>query len=710
MAESLGAAVLTVSVDDQQFQAGLQRVQQSAAQAGGALTRNLGGAQAGQSLTGLTIKLNSLQQELQQVTIGTKRFNELRREIEATQKALNNANGIGAGAGVLGQLATGLAGLGVGAAVGSFFKGSIDAAVELETITRKLSNTLGAQGAGAALAYTRGLSDQLGLSFKTLAGSFGSFTAAATAANMPLEDQKALFGAVSKAAQALGLSNDEINGSLLALQQVASKGTVQMEELRGQLGERLPIAFAATAQGLGVTQTQLIKLVESGKLTAQQFFPALTKGLNDLTSASSGTATAAQNFQKLANAWDDLQTSFGKNLLPKVTEQVQLLTELLNSLKIPAEANQLGLGGLFGNLGLVPDQAIQAVAAVRALKEEYKLTDQQARALFYDAANKAGMKMTGTGFLPDARALEETLKKLPGLAAEFQAKWGGGNKDLLKQKQILGELTDLATKRYAKQSQEVSQVMAVNKLIQTGKDDITKAYGLYQQLRDPKIGASSTQINDAAELVKKSYGAFREVMVEGAKEVASILETAVQRLTSARLSYADLLGSKDKGLNQFLNPEQQQLRLRNATASLGTELERSITIGTQLLKEQGISLDKSLIEGLRSIIAGAQGKPQTVGSINGKPIQSVVNPNITADNLKTVQDFIGGVLTEYNARQSVQDTQAKVNEINAALLGVNQDLAKQVSRLADKNWAVSVNVAADGSVKTFGDLLPAALQ
>ena len=272
MAESLGAAVLTVSVDDQQFKAGLNRVQAQAER---------GAADIGQAFS---------------------------------------------------RVGSVIAGLGVGVSLGALFKGAVDSAIELETITRKLSNTLGPQGAGGAIAFTKGLSDQLGLSFKTLAGGFASFTAAATAANVPLEQQKALFAAVAKAGQSLGLSNDEINGSLLALQQIASKGTVQMEELRGQLGERLPIAFAAAAKGLGITQQQLIKLIESGKLTSAQFFPAITKGLNDLTKGTGGLETSAQSLQKFQNAWDELQTALGTNLLPTATEKINILTEALKGL------------------------------------------------------------------------------------------------------------------------------------------------------------------------------------------------------------------------------------------------------------------------------------------------------------------------------------------------------------------------------------------
>ena len=428
MAESLGSAVLTVSVDDAQFKAGLDRARQAAASAGRAIGQALTGGSGIQTLNGLNIKLNSLQDELQKVAIGTRRFRELREEIEKTERALNRAQG-GGGAGPLGNIATAVAGLGIGAGAVGFLRGSINAAVELESITKKLSNTLGPQGAGQALSFTKGLSDQLGLSFKTLANSFGSFTAAATAANVPLGEQRELFSAVARAAQALGLSNDEINGSLLALQQVAAKGTVQMEELRGQLGERLPIAFGATAKGLGITQQELIKLVESGKLTASQFFPALTKGLNELTEGAGGTATAAQNFQKLANAFDELQTSFGQSLLPTVIEQVTRLTKVLEGAGVVLRANKLGLGGgaITNALGVIPDQGAEAVGALRVLQDQFSLTEKQANALFTDAVASVGGRTNAFGQLTlSADQFKRVLEQLPSLAEQFRAK----NKDV----------------------------------------------------------------------------------------------------------------------------------------------------------------------------------------------------------------------------------------------------------------------------------------
>jgi len=424
------------------------------------------------SVIALRARLADLQGQLERVAIGSQAFQKLQSRIRATGAELNNA-GQQAGAfrnavsGIGGGLAGQLAGIASFGAVVGFFKGSIGAAVQLETITKKLSNTLGPQGAGEALAFTKGLSNQLGLSFKTLAGSFGSFTAAATAANVPIEQQKALFGAVAKSAQALGLSNDEISGSLLALQQVAAKGTVQMEELRGQLGERLPIAFAATAKGLGLTQQELIKLVESGQLTADQFFPALTKGLNELTASAGGTETAAQNFQRLANAWDELMTSFGTDLLPTVVENVKALEGVLKGIGVVMQANKLGLGGgVIGNaLGIIPEQGAEAVGALQALQQQYNLTGQQARALFTDAVKGAGGSYNAFGQLNlSAKQFEQVLAALPELAEQFRAKNKDTTAELNAQAVATARLLEQSKKRAEEEQKTLDAALKRNQL------------------------------------------------------------------------------------------------------------------------------------------------------------------------------------------------------------------------------------------------------
>ena len=410
------------------------------------------------SLVVMRQKVADLTSELEKVAVGSPAFRSLKRDISAATGDLEKAERAAFGARKsFGGLAQALAGISAGAGIAAFLRSSIQEAIELESVTRKLTNTLGQQGAAGALAFTRGLSDKLGISFKTLSSGFASFTAAATAANVPMSVQKDLFGAVAKTGQALGMSNDEVTGSLLALQQIASKGNVQMEELRGQLGERMPIAFAATAKGLGITSQELIKLVESGKLTAQQFFPALTKGLTELTAGAQGVETTAQKFAKLENAWVNLQASFGNSLLPTVTTAVSKLAEALEGARVTGKALELGLGrGLLG----VSSSGAQLVGTLEQLQQKFNLSDVEAQKLFNTAVTGAGASKDAFGrYNLTAEQTEAVLSKLPGIVEQFRVKNVDALGALKQQEQVAAAL--LATQ---KQQEEVAKKRAVAEL------------------------------------------------------------------------------------------------------------------------------------------------------------------------------------------------------------------------------------------------------
>lgn len=68
-----------------------------------------------------------------------------------------------------------------------------------------------------------------------------------------------------------------MQGAFLALGQMISKGKVQAEELRGQLGERLPGAFQLAAKAMNMTTAELDKFMADGKLTAEELLPKLAK-------------------------------------------------------------------------------------------------------------------------------------------------------------------------------------------------------------------------------------------------------------------------------------------------------------------------------------------------------------------------------------------------------------------------------------------------
>jgi|GEM_PF-3466016 len=122
--------------------------------------------------------------------------------------------------------------------------------------------------------------DRLGLEYVSLAETYRSFTGAAQASNFSLDKADKIFLAVANAAGKLKLSSDQTAGALLALQQMISKGNVQAEELRGQLGERIPGAFAIAARAMGVTELQLNKMLQRGEVLAADLLPKLADELD----------------------------------------------------------------------------------------------------------------------------------------------------------------------------------------------------------------------------------------------------------------------------------------------------------------------------------------------------------------------------------------------------------------------------------------------
>jgi len=113
----------------------------------------------------------------------------------------------------------------------------------------------------------------------TLSERYIKFRAAAVQSNVSAGETQKIFESVSKAAGTLGLKTDELSGVYLALEQMLSKGKVTTEELRRQLGERLPGAFGIMANALGVTIPELDKLLKKGEILSTVALPKFAAAL-----------------------------------------------------------------------------------------------------------------------------------------------------------------------------------------------------------------------------------------------------------------------------------------------------------------------------------------------------------------------------------------------------------------------------------------------
>ena len=101
--------------------------------------------------------------------------------------------------------------------------------------------------------------------------NFTGLQAAVQANGLTVSETEKVFKGLTAANRALGGSSEDLNGILLAAQQVFSKGKVSAEELRGQIGERLPGAFAEFAKATGRSTAQLDKALQDGEVSIDEF-------------------------------------------------------------------------------------------------------------------------------------------------------------------------------------------------------------------------------------------------------------------------------------------------------------------------------------------------------------------------------------------------------------------------------------------------------
>ena len=215
--------------------------------------------------------------------------------------------------GAFGTLARGAKGAAVAAAafavgLGEVTRMSLEAQLELDRLRVSYSSVFGDAGAQEQLQVIYDQVNRVGLKYVETAEAAKSFFAAGQ--NTPLQNQlNQIFTAMTNTGAALQLTTDDMNGAFIALGQMMSKGKVQAEELRGQLGERIPGAFAMAAKAMGMTTAELDKFMADGKLVAEDLLPALAQALNEkYAQAAEDAANSLQgSLNRMMTQWQQFK-------------------------------------------------------------------------------------------------------------------------------------------------------------------------------------------------------------------------------------------------------------------------------------------------------------------------------------------------------------------------------------------------------------------
>jgi len=222
------------------------------------------------------------------------------------------------------------------------------------------------QKAAESLAFVRAESNRLGISLEDSASTFTRLAAATKNTALEGAGAQKVFTGVAEAARTLHLSGAETNSMLIALDQMMSKGTVQAQELKLQMGNVLPGAMHVAADAMGVTVAQLDKMMEQGKLVSDDFLPKFAARLHELygaTAADASTSPAAQ-LERLKNAVFELKAAIGDaGFMATLANHARMLTTVLSAVVQSGALDIIVRGLLAVGSGMATAWALEKVVA-----------------------------------------------------------------------------------------------------------------------------------------------------------------------------------------------------------------------------------------------------------------------------------------------------------------------------------------------------------
>lgn len=153
-------------------------------------------------------------------------------------------------------------------------KGITDTATRFDSLDASLLAASGnAEAAAADFEFIKQKAFEMGIGLETVTDGFRQIGTAQRFSGVEAGEAKKQFEQMLKVSRSFGLSSADTNLVLLAFQQMISKGTVSSEELRRQLGERLPGAVSVAAKALNVTGGELASMLKKGEVITTDFLP-----------------------------------------------------------------------------------------------------------------------------------------------------------------------------------------------------------------------------------------------------------------------------------------------------------------------------------------------------------------------------------------------------------------------------------------------------
>lgn len=650
----------------------------------------------------------------------------------------------------------GLASLAAGAFSINAILGMANDVSTLSQTMERYNNTLKyASGSNEAYAantkFLQQTTRELGLDLQSASQQFASLTAAAKGTSLEGAGTRSIFDAVARASTVMGLTADQTAGSLLAVSQMISKGTVSAEELRGQLGERLPGAFQTAARAMGVTTAELGKMLESGSLATDVFLPRFAAQMRqDMGGAVEQAADSVQaNLNRVKTDWANLVTTVNNSAFKNETLKGldQFLTALTGTLQKSKEDFK-GWGDTVANvLAFVGDAVKTAVGVVRFVgdtlgglaaqlalhaEREGKLYGAQTAVqvnsinAFYGRqieAIKGGMGEAATAMTNGTTTLRDEVQKqrdiikaaandpeLKRLADKALTARNEADRNLLATKPVLGAAK--SDKDGSKPRFDTTELRAYNDLM----SDLARLVVATAAKTD---GLSKTQERLAQAMASPEYAQYGRQQREQIGYAAALSQAeedraaAVERVTKQRRAQLDVdqkAADALRGEITALRDSNAALELHNQKIGLSTDALAALTLkrlDDAIAVQAGIVAENDDIATRTGATAAMQEQINKLDELTRKRTLTAQGQTATKDAERTTKEF--------EKAKGVIDSVEKVGK--SAFLGflesglsAAQQVGQSIKRLVldmlyemtAKKWFISIGTSIAGSLGFAG--------
>jgi tape measure domain-containing protein len=440
------------------------------------------------------------------------------------------------------------------------------------------------KAAAADYQFLRQEAERLGLVFDDLAPQYANVAASGKALGLSTSIIRGLFSDTAQSAAAMNLSVEDSEGVFRALTQIMSKGKVQAEELRGQLGDRLPGAVVRFANANGIALDQLDKMLEQGQVGVDFVIRGIQAYANSYDAEMGNITNRLQAYiNRATNAYNDwLRTLLSGENQTRLKEAFQVITDFFRSQDGADFAEGLGnafaaLVDLFVSLAKNIDLVILAAKSFFAIMSIKAIVDiglsvKATGAAFLAFRTQVLAAAAGTGAMSvAARGLSAALGPL-GIAITAVAGLFLSYRNYLAD---ADEQTDkfIGTLNRARKAQGTFEIGAsleqVNAQIKANEEALKSA----QKTRDDLLGKNG--IDGLTTTAKGLFGGGALTAGEAENDVAVLLERQnALRQTALNLQKRQTIATKEEA-EQRKKDEAELKKLQDENAKKNKKKEKT---------------------------------------------------------------------------------------------------------------------------------------